>query len=450
MPKPQPKRRLAPDALPQRPMLKHNNWEAQGERYTLDAVCVKHSTSGKAHTYVAPMGDTVISRRLRRYTLTLARYELPDENKYAKRWDVPAQCVEAASRLVGNLCYTNAYNDDPSQDTVNIAPLADALSAESPSPYAFYQACALYGTKAMDDLLPAITNLDVKVVLAEFVKQMDYAGDYCVHHTIKPYINSKQDWRRRRAVKEYKWIAQVIAMRADEAHRATDRRKGREAIEEAKRKVGEATGRKPDLSECSDKWATFVLAKPDLSVSHTGKLGRKIIACDTGRSPRYISRMVTDPDKRIFSRKTRALGGVVVIDASGSMAWSDEALNEVMRAAAGSTVLMYSDGGYGDGSLEPNAWVVARQGRMVRKLPDAPGGNGVDGPALVYASKYLRTRRSLPIIWVSDGCVTGSGDSSSYELRKEVAQICRTHNIVRVEHYTEAVAMLKRLQGGMR
>jgi hypothetical protein len=441
------KRRLAPDALPQRPTLKHNNWESLGERYTLDSVAVKHSTSGKAHTYVAPMGDSVIARRLRRYTLTLARYEMPDENKYAKRWAVPAQCVEAASRLVANICHTSAYDDDPSIDTVNVKPLIDALSTESPSPFAFYQAAALYGTKAMEEIMVGVTNLDVKIVLAEFVKRMDYASGYSVLNVIRHYINSNVDWRRRRAVKEYKWIAQQIAMSADEAHHATDRRKGTEEAERAKRRLGEATGRKPDLTECSDQWAEFVLAKPDLTVSHTGKLGRKIIACDTGKEPRYISRVVTDPDKRIFSRKTRSLGGVVVIDASGSMAWDDKALMEVMSCAAGSTVLMYSDG---DGEGQPNAWVVARQGRMVRRLPDAPGGNGVDGPALVYAAKYLRTRRSLPIIWVSDGAVTGKGDSSSYDLRKEIAQLCRTYNIVRVEHYQEAVAMLKRLQGGMR
>lgn len=445
MPK-QPKRRLAPDALPQRPSLKHNNWESLGERYTLDSVSVKHSTSGKAHTYVAPMGDTVIARRLRRYTLTLARYEMPDENKYAKRWAVPAQCVEAASRLVANICHFGAYADDPSTDTVNVKPLIDALSAESPSPFAFYQAAALYGTTAIKDILEGVTNPDVKTVLADFIKNMDYSCDWSVND-IKRHINSNVDWRRRRAVKEYKWIAQRIAMYADEASHATTSRKGKEAIEEAQRRVAQHTGHKPDLSECSDRWADFVLAKPDLTVSHTGKLGRKIIACDTGRSPRYISRMVTDPDKRIFSRKTRALGGVVVIDASGSMCWDNKALDEVMRCAAGSTVLMYSDGN-GDGW--PNAWVVARQGRMVRKLPDAPGGNGVDGPALVYASKYLRTRRNLPIIWVSDGMVTGKSDSSSYELRREIKEICRMHNVVRVEHYSEAIAMLKRLQGGMR
>jgi hypothetical protein len=156
--------------------------------------------------------------------------------------------------------------------------------------------------------------------------------------------------------------------------------------------------------------------------------------------------MITDPDKRIFSRKTRALGGVVVIDASGSMNWADSDLEKVMSASAGATILMYSDG---DGEGQPNAWIVARQGRRVRHLPEAPGGNGVDGPALLYASQYLRTRRSLPIIWVSDGGVTGRGDVSSSQLYREVERICKRHNIVRVETVNSAVAMLKRLQGGL-
>ena len=118
-----------------------------------------------------------------------------------------------------------------------------------------------------------------------------------------------------------------------------DRREEGDKVEVGEPKVH------PKPRDLQGEWEPLVVAKPELSVNHTGKLWRRVIAADSGREPRYINRIVTDPERRIFSRKTRALGGVVVIDCSGSMRLSEDDLDRLLKASSGATVLCYS-GGY--------------------------------------------------------------------------------------------------------
>ena len=445
-----PKRRalLAPKSLPKRVGVKHNDWQAASEQFTLDSVCVKLSTGAKSHTYSAPSGDNPIARRLRRYVLTLSRYELPDAPKYAKRWGVSTECVEAASRIVANYIYADAYKDDPSLMTTHVDGLAMMLASAKPQSAVVYKAFSLIGTDAWDLLLNKLEGTPIHHVLEHVANDADARLDaYNSYRDIRRFINSEyKRYRNYYAINEYRDLCYILSRYADEATHAHEHD---ESTKTGKRKQGDSDeygkGRRPDITEVGEGWMDFILAKPELTIAHTGRLGRRVIACDTGRTIRDINRMITDPDKRIFSRKTRALGGVVVVDASGSMNWADHDLEKVMSACAGATVLMYSDG-FSEG--QPNAWIVARQGRRVRHLPEVPGGNGVDGPALLYASQHLRTRRSLPIIWVSDGGVTGRGDVSSAQLHREIERICKRHNIVRVDTASQAVSMLKRLQGG--
>jgi len=89
---------------------------------------------------------------------------------------------------------------------------------------------------------------------------------------------------------------------------------------------------------------------------------------------------------------------------------------------------------------------VARNGRQARHLPDFPGGNGVDLPALKYAYYNLRLNSHSPVIWVSDGQVTGEGDHSTFELRTATRKFIRSKGIVQVETPDEAVKLLHKLQ----
>jgi len=188
------------------------------------------------------------------------------------------------------------------------------------------------------------------------------------------------------------------------------------------------------------------VSKPELPLTHTGKLGRKVIYTDTGRAIKNIGRLFSDPEERIFTRKTRALGAVVVIDCSGSMSLCEGDIDEMIKVSAGATVLCYSSDS-APSHDNPNAYVVARKGRRVRKLPYFHGGNGCDAPALMYGIKVLRESSRQPVIWISDEMVTGKGDSGGMSLREETNRIKQRYGVIVCGTNHQAIQTLKKLQG---
>jgi hypothetical protein len=195
----------------------------------------------------------------------------------------------------------------------------------------------------------------------------------------------------------------------------------------------------------SDGWEALYVCKPDLVRNHTGKLGRRNVYTGTGRSVKNVSRLYSDPEQRIFTRKTRALGAVVVFDCSGSMSLDDDDLQSMMDASAGATVLCYSTGETPDED-HPNAWIVARKGRQVRTLPRMSRGNGCDGPALRYGLQ-LRNSSKQPVIWVSDEGVTGKGDANDEDLLRECRGLVRKYGIKQARNVDQAIKIMKQLQG---
>ena len=51
----------------------------------------------------------------------------------------------------------------------------------------------------------------------------------------------------------------------------------------------------------------------------SGYMGKKRVASISGKSPRRLHRLLTDPERRVFDRTVRGKGGVVVFDGSGWM-----------------------------------------------------------------------------------------------------------------------------------
>ena len=444
MNKPSTKRNIvAPEVLPDRPLLKENTYASDGEAYSIDSVGVTFSTTAKKkHQVKAPTGDSDVAETLRRYVLIRSRYDLPEARKYAKRWLVPEAAIEAGCRVLANARHFHTFGQDPSIGTTETTILARVLSEGNPPKPAILSAISHAGTQALAELMRAVTDKHLAGELLAFEGQvLSYIYDYDLAHRLT-MINSKSKVQQKRAIKDWSWYIQAIDRMSNEQVNEQEGRRAQKRDPEAPHRAY------PNDSDLVGDWEPLVVAKPELSINHTGKLGRRIIASDSGREIRYLNRMVSDPDKRVFSRKTRALGGVVVIDASGSMHLSEDDLDRLLKASAGATVVMYS-GGYNNPN-KPNTWVIARKGRMVRKLPDVPGDNACDGPALIYAAS-LRDRGSQPVIWVSDGYVTGvnTGHTNS-NLRKDIEKIMRKHRIVRVDHVEEAEKLMKRLQGGSR
>ena len=192
-----------------------------------------------------------------------------------------------------------------------------------------------------------------------------------------------------------------------------------------------------------DMWYKLNVATPMLTRNAVGSIGKKRTAAQFGKNPRRISRLYSDPQMRIFDRITRGEGGVVLIDFSGSMSLSENDVKLMLEAAPSATVAFYSAGN----SKKYNLYVIGRKGKMVDKLPTPHGGNGVDGPALEWAVKQRKNLKD-PVIWVSDGGVTGRHDWFDERLSMECIRICQRNGIYVVPTADDAISMLKALKRG--
>ena len=136
-------------------------------------------------------------------------------------------------------------------------------------------------------------------------------------------------------------------------------------------------------------------------------------------------------DQKIFYRSRRVLGGTVLVDVSGSMGLSAEAIMEILGLMPAATIAMYSGSG-SSGDLV----IVAENGKMTdqRNIDMLRRyGNIIDGPALDWLGK-----QPGPRIWVSDGQATGTGDDFAEGLRIECFNKQVRHGIVRINDMDEA------------
>lgn len=195
------------------------------------------------------------------------------------------------------------------------------------------------------------------------------------------------------------------------------------------------------------RWEELVVSHEPLPRHHKGSLGRKRIATNVGIRPRRMHRYMTDPAKRVFDKTVRGSGGVVIVDASGSMSITTEQIVSILENAPGATVLIYSDRYRGNGS--PNAWVVADKGRMVENVEyiDYGHGNGVDYPAIEWGVRH-RQSRNTPIVWVTDGGVCGARDGFSDLLAMQCINYARQNGYIVVPDVDEAIEQLRMLRIG--
>jgi len=171
-----------------------------------------------------------------------------------------------------------------------------------------------------------------------------------------------------------------------------------------------------------------------------GHLARRKKSAPTGKRVLYPSRLLTDPQRRVFSQKPRNSGGIVVIDMSGSMSLSEADINAMLEAAPGALVAGYTNSA--KKRNRPNFWIMANRGKRVSSLKGIGGniGNGCDGPALEWA--ISKRRGSEPIIWVCDGQVTDSQDNGFIEGAKQCAKMIKKHRILITPNVSDAVGML--------
>lgn len=194
------------------------------------------------------------------------------------------------------------------------------------------------------------------------------------------------------------------------------------------------------------KFAPLVEAHLPKTRRIDGFISRSSAPRSLGRHPRYIGRLLTDPDRRVFAGRRKSPGGTVLIDQSGSMHLEDDDLFRIIAAAPGCTVIGYSH--KADSHHHPNIWILAEQGRAVSIVPRGNGGNGVDGPALLFA--IGRHRVGSPLIWVCDGYVTDDQDNFSSELAELCARLVVRHRVHQVSEVDDAVRALEEAARGRR
>jgi len=459
-----PQQRFAPDSLERRKGARHTRFVSTGTvPTTLDGVQLHLSSSEREHLFSVPNEEGPEFRRLRRFGLLLSRYGLVDKNRFIKRKGVSHEHATTAERIVATNAYKTVFGGDPTIGVANVQPLVNMLNSPTPSP-SIISACLAYsGTSAGLAILDGIKNKE----LAEYVRQaMDRVALYSQNYTERIMYHMNREGRRhtRMAFDCYdaiitlvqgntENITEVIGRSAPDRQPAesSSGRYGKDKLQRrseaqmhgTRRKVGDKHLR--HIVPSIDGWAEAILEKMPLVLPHTGRKGRKLIPMPYGKSIRFIVREDTDPEQRVFARKTRSQGGIVIVDCSGSMGFDSSDLDKIMDATAGASVLCYSSGNEPDGG---NIWLVARGGRRTSIMPNFPGNNGVDGPALEYGLSLRR--HNEPVVWVSDTRVTGRGDHASEPLRDWCLDFCAKHNIHIVRHTEQAATTLRKLQLGQR
>jgi hypothetical protein len=233
------------------------------------------------------------------------------------------------------------------------------------------------------------------------------------------------------------------AKRRDEKDRRKRARNKR--AQERQRERQQETGTTiPDDGELSG-WLPVIPNKPPREIAHTGRLGRRRISTNAGKNPNRIANYYADPQRRIFTRKTRGTNALIVFDVSGSMNLDTADLDQIMKSSSGATVVAYSSSG-GD---EPNTHLVAHESRRVRDLPNFAGGNGIDAPALLWAIKNYR-KQNAPVLWITDGGVTGVGDTSNRNLRAQCHKLAKRYGVTIAPNVATALTDLALLKTGKR
>lgn len=210
---------------------------------------------------------------------------------------------------------------------------------------------------------------------------------------------------------------------------------------------GDEDGSIPRTESKSSPWASL---KWDKSISLNRRadntLGRTKRHSDSGIVPKRLERLLTDSDRRIFETKRRSIGGIVLVDQSGSMSLDLGDLDDLVKVSAGCVVIGYSHGHRGDGS---NVWKYADRGRYASRVRSGNGGNGCDRPALDYALSIRNGDE--PIVWVCDGYVTYAHDGlASKEDRLEILALVKRHRVFMAKDIAEGIEALRRALTGSR
>lgn len=212
---------------------------------------------------------------------------------------------------------------------------------------------------------------------------------------------------------------------------------GRDPREPGPRGVRPGAGSGGDSPDGHPSGVLRVVVAPLVHPSPAPRGGRRgrARAASEGILPRYLHRWPID--QAIFRRVARARGGTVLIDTSGSMSLDAAGVDRILSSSSGAAQVAIYSGKDAEGELR----VVARDGRRADAKDLVPFGRGnvVDEPALAWLA-----RQEGPRLWISDGGVTGVGDTPSAAVQQRCRELVQRARIRRVKTVEEAAACLAR------
>lgn len=139
---------------------------------------------------------------------------------------------------------------------------------------------------------------------------------------------------------------------------------------------------------------------------------------------KYPWRALPSSDYQCFSLRRKQYAGTILLDMSGSMNLSATDIDKLLDIAPHATIA-----GYGAHRLNTGELVIIVANEKRGSLEDARAAVGqrniVDGPALRWLEKQI-----APRIWISDGKVTGVGESQHQNLVDECEAIKRSGKIL--------------------
>lgn len=155
---------------------------------------------------------------------------------------------------------------------------------------------------------------------------------------------------------------------------------------------------------------------------------------DIGVNPTAMHRLPTD--QRVFSSKVPQAGGTILCDASGSMSYSSDDIERIIREAPAATIAFYS-GRHGAGGIiiaAENGCAADPDNVLESLYTRWGGGNEIDAPALRWLA-----RQPAPRYWVSDQEVGSAGTSYGKHTAawRECIAICRAASVRAVETITQ-------------
>jgi hypothetical protein len=412
---------------------------------------------GRAHMAV-PMGDSNAERGTRLHEMIHARISpacLPD--KLLHQLGISHNAVRLAEEMRVNLVgrKVGLHEGDTVGDTRHLADGSESALAKSIlTRNSWVDALSLYLTTYNTDVHKKIRRVLIKNKswrtqfdnIEKLMKREGWNFDKRRHHSKATYagytdpheyvfVDDKTGERVSSIIPQgFLNYTIPLAVRIDDwlEHPPVDGQPNGEAM-------------KPRDTTRGDNWSELRFGLTSLTETTSKFIGRRKRPSMTGKYPSRPDRLLTDPERRIFREVAKGGNAVIVFDCSGSMDVTHETVRNAVEKFAGATIAVYSQTMRGGA----NAWVVARNGRMITadefyRLP-LGSGNGVDAPILRWAIKQKKTSKDF-VLWVSDGFVTGENDYTSDELKRECALFSLRHNIIGVDTYDQALYLLDNIK----